>query len=149
MLDSIEEEVEETEVLLTSRRRKPVDPPATDEPEALAMVVARVLGDLKTEEVVESQPEVDVEAEDTQSFAFNTQADKEPPAEVQVEQPVEATQKEVESEVAPAPVEEEIVELASPPSDQVITAPHESSFQTPPATQSSPRSKRGSMSASS
>lgn len=113
------------------------------------MVVARVLGDLETEEVVESQPEVDVEAEDTQSLAFNTQADEEPPTEVQVEQPVEATQKEVESEVAPAPVEEEIVELASPPRDQVITAPHESSFQTPPATQSLPRSKRGSMSASS
>lgn len=72
MLDPIEEEVEETEVLLTLRRRKPVDPPAAEEPEALAMVVVEVLGGLEIEEVVESQPEVDVEAGDTQSFAFDT-----------------------------------------------------------------------------
>lgn len=128
MLDPIEEEVEETEVLLTSRRRKPVDPPAAEEP---AMVVAGVLSDLETEEVVESHPEVDVEAWDTQSFAFDTQADDEPLAEVQVEQPTEATQTEVESGVAPALVEKEMVELASPPRYQVITASPESSFQTP------------------
>lgn len=91
MLDPIEEEVEETEVLITSRRRKPVDPPAREEPEALAMVVAGVLGDFGTEEVVESQPEVDGKAGDTQSFAFDTQTDEEPPAEVQVGQPVEVS----------------------------------------------------------
>lgn len=75
MLDPVEEEVEETEVLVTSRRRRPVDPPTAEEPEALAMVVAGVLGDLESEEVVESQPGVDGEIGDTQSFAFDTRAD--------------------------------------------------------------------------
>lgn len=65
MLDPIGAEVEEIEVLITSRKRKPVDPPAAEEPEALAMVVAGVLSDLGTEEVVESHPDVDVETGDT------------------------------------------------------------------------------------
>lgn len=138
MLDPIGEEVEETEIPLTSRRRKPVDPPAAEESEALAMVVAGVLSDPGMDEVVESRPDADAETGDAQSFAFDTQADEEPHAEVQVEQPAEATQMEVESEVAPAPAEEEIVDLASPPRDQIIAAPPESSFQTPPVTQSSP-----------
>lgn len=43
MLDPIEEEVQEMEVLVTSRRRRPVNPPIAKEPEALAMVVAGVL----------------------------------------------------------------------------------------------------------
>lgn len=59
MLDLVEEEVEETEVLITSRRSRPIDPPTAEEPEALAMVVADVLGDLESEEVMESQLGVD------------------------------------------------------------------------------------------
>lgn len=43
MLDPIEEEVQEMEVLVTSRMRRPVNPPIAKEPEALAMVVAGVL----------------------------------------------------------------------------------------------------------
>lgn len=34
MLGHVEENVEETEVLITSTRRRPVDPPAVEEPEA-------------------------------------------------------------------------------------------------------------------
>lgn len=59
MFDPVEEEVKEAEVLLTSRRRRAVDPPVTEEPEGLAMVVADVLGDIGPTEVTESQPVAD------------------------------------------------------------------------------------------
>lgn len=136
MFDPAEEEVEEAEVLLTSRRRRPVDPPVVEEPEALAMVVADVLGDIGPAEVTVSRPVTDAEAGDAQSFAFDTGADEEPPAEVQVDQPAEVTRVGIAPGVAPVEVEEDVIKLASPPRDQVITAPPESSFQTPPATQS-------------
>lgn len=44
-----------------------------------------MLGDLELEEVMESQPGVDGETGDTQSFGFDIREDKEPPTEVQVE----------------------------------------------------------------
>lgn len=91
---------------------------------------------------MESQPEVDGETGDAQSFAFDTQTDEEPPAEIQVKQPVEVTHMGVEPEAVPSMVEEDVVEVASPSRGQTITSPPRSpgSFQTTPTTQSSLRS---------
>lgn len=111
-----------------------------EEPEVLAMMVADVLGDLESEEVMKSQLGVDGETRDTQRFAFNTRADEEPPVEVQVEQLVEVKQVEVEPDAVPSMVEEDVVEVVSPPRGQTITSPPESSFRIPTVTQSSPGS---------
>lgn len=51
--------------------------------------MADVLGDLESEEVMESQSGTDGETGDTQSFIFDTREDEEPPTEVPIEQPVE------------------------------------------------------------
>lgn len=85
MFDPSEEEVEEAEVLLTSRRRRPVDPPVMEEAEALVMVVADVLGDIGPTEATESRPVAYAEVGDAKSFAFDTRVDEEPPAKVQVD----------------------------------------------------------------
>lgn len=114
MFSPIQEEVKETEVLITSRRSRPVDPPTVEEPEALAMVVADMLGDFESEEVMESQPGVDGETGDAQSFAFDNRVEEEPPTEVQVEQLIEVTQVKVEPEAITSVVEEDVVEVASP-----------------------------------
>lgn len=132
---SEEEEVEEVEPLVTSRRRL-AKAPTVDEPEPGAVedspvaVVANVLGDLEPGEATDVHPEAEGDDGDTQSFAFDTKGGEDLPTEVPVEQPVEVTQaKAVDT-----------VDVTSPPRDQIMTSPPESSFQTPPTTQSSPRS---------
>lgn len=90
------EEVEEKDVLVASRRRRTVDPPAADESQPLiveeasrSVIVEGVLGDLEPAETIESQPGAEGEIGDTKSFAFDTREDEELPTEAQVEQPVE------------------------------------------------------------
>lgn len=69
--------VEEIEALIASRRRKAIDPPILVEPESPIVeeaspstIVAEVLGDVGSEEVVETHPETGGETGGTQSFAF-------------------------------------------------------------------------------
>lgn len=126
------EEVEDTEPLVNSRRRS-ARPLVVEEPEAV------VLGDLELEEVVESQPEEGGGDGETQSFAFNIREGEELPTEAPVDQIVEETQPEVEAEETPIETMQEPVETSSPPRGQIRTI-SESTFQTPPAMQSSPGS---------
>lgn len=85
-----EEEVEDTEPLITSRRRS-VNPVAVDEPEpevvevSPSAIVADVLGDLELVEVVKSQPRAEGDDGDTQSFAFDTREGED----LSIEGPVE------------------------------------------------------------
>lgn len=65
---------------------------------------------------------------DTQRFTFDTREDEEPPPEVPLEQPIEATQAEVELEAIPSDMGEDVVEVASPPRGQIITSSPESTF---------------------
>lgn len=101
-------------------------------------IVAEVLGDLESEDN-ESCLGADDVTGDAQIFAFDTRRDEELPTKAPVEQPIEVTQEEVKPEVTPVEVREDFVET-SPPRDYIINPPSESSFQTPPAFQSSPGS---------
>lgn len=49
-------------------------------------------------------------------------------------------QEEVEPKETPSKVREDFIKATFPPRDQIITSTPESSFQTPPTTQSSPAS---------
>lgn len=97
-----EEEVEETEPLIASRRRS-VDLVAVDEPElkiieaSPSAIVADVLDNLESDEVVEPQPGAEGDNRDTQSFGFDTREDEELQTEALVEQPVEVTQAKAET----------------------------------------------------
>lgn len=99
------------------------------------MVVAGVLGELEPrEEVTASEFGAEVEAMETQSFAFDASREQD----LLVEAPVEQVHEELASvEEAPTGMREEAFpEASSPPRDRAMSPLAELVYQNPPVTRS-------------